>query len=150
MDPWFFYDGDEPEPLPLRDDDHVVDDVAVVYVVGLWLVLSACMVLHDVRDRWRRDASVLEHLSEVASATAEDAECCVCMEALAPLNGGVVALPCQHAMHRECARKWLRVNASCPVCRWAPPTLSSADDEAASFERVRFPFLSRDLQGVLV
>ena len=26
-------------------------------------------------------------------------------------------LPCKHIMHRECAKKWLKVNKYCTVCR---------------------------------
>ncbi len=40
-------------------------------------------------------------------------DCCVCME---PIKRRFM-LPCGHAFHRKCIRKWLQENNTCPVCR---------------------------------
>ncbi|XP_073109926.1 E3 ubiquitin protein ligase RIE1 isoform X1 [Elaeis guineensis] len=47
----------------------------------------------------------------------EDAECCVC---LMPYEDGTElhALPCNHHFHSTCIIKWLRINATCPLCKY--------------------------------
>lgn len=47
----------------------------------------------------------------------EDAECCIC---LSPYEDGVElhALPCNHNFHSTCIVKWLKMNATCPLCKY--------------------------------
>ncbi|KAI4357543.1 hypothetical protein L6164_001483 [Bauhinia variegata] len=47
----------------------------------------------------------------------EDAECCIC---LTSYEDGVElhALPCNHHFHSTCISKWLRMNATCPLCKF--------------------------------
>ncbi|XP_043706734.1 E3 ubiquitin protein ligase RIE1-like [Telopea speciosissima] len=47
----------------------------------------------------------------------EDAECCVCLN---PYEDGVElhALPCNHHFHAPCIVKWLKINATCPLCKY--------------------------------
>ncbi|XP_008789277.1 E3 ubiquitin protein ligase RIE1 isoform X1 [Phoenix dactylifera] len=47
----------------------------------------------------------------------EDAECCIC---LTPYEDGTElhALPCNHHFHSACIVKWLRMNATCPLCKY--------------------------------
>nr|GMD26591.1 E3 ubiquitin protein ligase RIE1-like [Ipomoea batatas] len=47
----------------------------------------------------------------------EDAECCIC---LCPYEDGVElhALPCNHHFHTTCIVKWLKMNATCPLCKF--------------------------------
>uniref|UniRef100_A0A5B7AVG3 RING-type E3 ubiquitin transferase n=1 Tax=Davidia involucrata TaxID=16924 RepID=A0A5B7AVG3_DAVIN len=47
----------------------------------------------------------------------EDAECCIC---LSPYEDGVElhALPCNHHFHSTCIVKWLKMNATCPLCKY--------------------------------
>ncbi|XP_020250843.1 E3 ubiquitin protein ligase RIE1-like [Asparagus officinalis] len=47
----------------------------------------------------------------------EDAECCIC---LTPYEDGVElhSLPCSHHFHSACIVKWLRINATCPLCKY--------------------------------
>ncbi|CAL9178193.1 E3 ubiquitin-protein ligase At1g63170-like isoform X2 [Musa acuminata AAA Group] len=49
--------------------------------------------------------------------SAEDAECCIC---LSPYDDGVELreLPCGHHFHCSCIDKWLRINATCPLCKF--------------------------------
>ncbi|URE06637.1 E3 ubiquitin-protein ligase [Musa troglodytarum] len=49
--------------------------------------------------------------------SAEDAECCIC---LSPYDDGVElrGLPCGHHFHCSCIDKWLRINATCPLCKF--------------------------------
>ncbi|KAL6003418.1 hypothetical protein ACLOJK_023641 [Asimina triloba] len=47
----------------------------------------------------------------------EDAECCICLTAYedgAELN----ELPCGHHFHSSCIIRWLRINATCPLCKY--------------------------------
>ncbi|XP_028785294.1 E3 ubiquitin protein ligase RIE1 [Neltuma alba] len=47
----------------------------------------------------------------------EDAECCIC---LTSYEDGVElnALPCNHHFHSTCIVKWLKMNATCPLCKY--------------------------------
>uniref|UniRef100_A0A5B7AX13 RING-type E3 ubiquitin transferase n=1 Tax=Davidia involucrata TaxID=16924 RepID=A0A5B7AX13_DAVIN len=47
----------------------------------------------------------------------EDAECCIC---LSPYEDGVELhdLPCNHHFHSTCIVKWLKMNATCPLCKY--------------------------------
>ncbi|XP_043695853.1 E3 ubiquitin protein ligase RIE1-like [Telopea speciosissima] len=47
----------------------------------------------------------------------ENAECCIC---LTPYEDGAElhALPCNHHFHAPCIVKWLKINATCPLCKY--------------------------------
>ncbi|KVH96201.1 Beta-Casp domain-containing protein [Cynara cardunculus var. scolymus] len=47
----------------------------------------------------------------------EDADCCVC---LSPYEDGTElhSLPCNHHFHATCIVKWLKMNATCPLCKY--------------------------------
>lgn len=47
----------------------------------------------------------------------EDAVCCICLARYAE-NDEVRELPCSHFFHVECVDKWLKINASCPLCKY--------------------------------
>ncbi|KAK2631890.1 hypothetical protein EUGRSUZ_L02308 [Eucalyptus grandis] len=46
----------------------------------------------------------------------EDAVCCICLSRYAD-NDELKELPCHHVFHVECIDKWLKINASCPLCK---------------------------------
>ncbi|CAI0414853.1 unnamed protein product [Linum tenue] len=46
----------------------------------------------------------------------EDAVCCICLGKYAN-NDELRELPCSHFFHKECVDKWLKINASCPLCK---------------------------------
>lgn len=48
---------------------------------------------------------------------AEDAECCIC---LSSYEEGVELreLPCGHHFHCTCVDRWLRMNSTCPLCKY--------------------------------
>ncbi|XP_062110215.1 E3 ubiquitin protein ligase RIE1-like isoform X2 [Humulus lupulus] len=48
---------------------------------------------------------------------AEDSECCIC---LVSYDDGdeLHALPCNHHFHSTCIVKWLKMNATCPLCKY--------------------------------
>ncbi|KAK9122571.1 hypothetical protein Sjap_012173 [Stephania japonica] len=46
----------------------------------------------------------------------EDSECCICLSRY--VDGvELQSLPCNHHFHSECICKWLRINATCPLCK---------------------------------
>ncbi|KAL2517632.1 RING/U-box superfamily protein [Abeliophyllum distichum] len=46
----------------------------------------------------------------------EDAICCICLAKY--LNSDELReLPCSHLFHKECVDKWLKINATCPLCK---------------------------------
>ncbi|KAI3711642.1 hypothetical protein L1987_70181 [Smallanthus sonchifolius] len=47
----------------------------------------------------------------------EDAVCCICLAKYAD-NDLLRELPCMHFFHIECVDKWLKINASCPLCKF--------------------------------
>lgn len=46
----------------------------------------------------------------------EDAVCCICLTRYAD-DDELRELPCSHFFHSECVDKWLKINASCPLCK---------------------------------
>ncbi|CAL0323125.1 unnamed protein product [Lupinus luteus] len=48
--------------------------------------------------------------------TVEDAVCCICL-AKYENNDELRELSCSHLFHKECVDKWLKINASCPLCK---------------------------------
>ncbi|KAL3727584.1 hypothetical protein ACJRO7_032337 [Eucalyptus globulus] len=46
----------------------------------------------------------------------EDGVCCICLSRYAD-NDELKELPCHHVFHVECIDKWLKINASCPLCK---------------------------------
>ncbi|KAJ0666470.1 putative transcription factor C2H2 family [Helianthus annuus] len=46
----------------------------------------------------------------------EDAVCCICLAKYAN-NDELRELPCTHFFHKDCVDKWLKINASCPLCK---------------------------------
>jgi hypothetical protein len=50
------------------------------------------------------------------SISGEDAVCCICLAKYAN-NDELRELPCIHFFHKDCVDKWLKINASCPLCK---------------------------------
>ena len=48
--------------------------------------------------------------------SAEDAICCICLGKYKD-DVQLRELPCSHHFHVECVDKWLKINASCPLCK---------------------------------
>jgi len=60
-------------------------------------------------------AALPKHTHELSDNKGEEG-CCICMEDFEK-GETVVALPCSHSFHFDCAKEWLQLNESCPVCR---------------------------------
>ena len=59
---------------------------------------------------------------------AEDACCCVCLGRYSPGSAVTELPPCEHHFHSSCIRTWLRVNASCPLCKARVGPAAQAED----------------------
>ncbi|KAJ8527928.1 hypothetical protein K7X08_015379 [Anisodus acutangulus] len=46
----------------------------------------------------------------------EDAVCCICLAKYED-DDELRELPCSHFFHTQCVDKWLKINASCPLCK---------------------------------
>ncbi|GAA0149325.1 hypothetical protein LIER_08532 [Lithospermum erythrorhizon] len=46
----------------------------------------------------------------------DDAVCCICLAKYSN-NDELKELPCSHFFHKECVDKWLKINATCPLCK---------------------------------
>ncbi|KAG6471466.1 hypothetical protein ZIOFF_068908 [Zingiber officinale] len=47
----------------------------------------------------------------------EDAGCCICLTSYEDGNS-LLSLLCNHHFHSSCIVKWLRINATCPLCKY--------------------------------
>ncbi|KAL8142085.1 hypothetical protein V2J09_015117 [Rumex salicifolius] len=47
----------------------------------------------------------------------EDAECCICLNQYED-GAELIALPCNHHFDATCIAKWLKMNATCPLCKF--------------------------------
>ncbi|KAK4766136.1 hypothetical protein SAY87_007778 [Trapa incisa] len=47
----------------------------------------------------------------------EDAECCICLTSYED-GAELHTLPCNHHFHVSCIVKWLKMNATCPLCKF--------------------------------
>ncbi|KAL0359684.1 UNVERIFIED_CONTAM: E3 ubiquitin protein ligase RIE1 [Sesamum angustifolium] len=47
----------------------------------------------------------------------EDSECCICLYKYVD-GAELCTLPCNHHFHHKCITKWLRINATCPLCKF--------------------------------
>ncbi|WCJ40660.1 RING/U-box superfamily protein [Euphorbia peplus] len=63
--------------------------------------------------------------------SAEDALCCICLNKYAD-DDELRELPCIHVFHVECVDKWLKINASCPLCKCELGESSNAPSPADS------------------
>ncbi|KAL1822472.1 hypothetical protein ACET3Z_009250 [Daucus carota] len=45
-----------------------------------------------------------------------DSECCICLHSYVE-GAELCRLQCRHHFHHKCINKWLRINATCPLCK---------------------------------
>lgn len=63
--------------------------------------------------------------------SAEDAVCCICLGKYGD-GAELRELPCTHHFHVDCVDKWLKINASCPLCKHEVGEAASASSNANS------------------
>ncbi|EPS69634.1 hypothetical protein M569_05133 [Genlisea aurea] len=62
------------------------------------------------------DAAKREH-DHLVLLQPEDSECCICLYKYVD-GAEVCMLPCNHHFHGECISRWLRINSTCPLCKF--------------------------------
>ncbi|XAR57505.1 hypothetical protein NMG60_11025670 [Bertholletia excelsa] len=72
---------------------------------------------------WKQESTELTGGSGSISSTpelalnTEDSECCICLYKY--MEGAELCrLPCKHHFHQQCVSRWLRINATCPLCKF--------------------------------
>ena len=55
--------------------------------------------------------------------------CCICLTKYED-DDELRELPCSHFFHTECVDKWLKINASCPLCKFEIGGGGGAEDAA--------------------
>ncbi|XP_070041245.1 E3 ubiquitin-protein ligase MPSR1-like [Nicotiana tomentosiformis] len=50
----------------------------------------------------------------------EGVECAICLLEF-EVDGEAKEMPCKHKYHVDCVDKWLKINGSCPICRYKMP-----------------------------
>ncbi|XVE64374.1 hypothetical protein DITRI_Ditri07aG0095900 [Diplodiscus trichospermus] len=54
----------------------------------------------------------------------DDNACPICLSEYSPKETLKVIPQCQHCFHADCIDEWLRLNATCPICRNSPERIS--------------------------
>lgn len=55
--------------------------------------------------------------AEILPLQFQDSECCVCLAQYVE-GAELCSLPCNHHFHFRCISRWLRINATCPLCKF--------------------------------
>ncbi|KAL9255405.1 E3 ubiquitin-protein ligase-like protein [Drosera capensis] len=62
------------------------------------------------------ESGTISSMSEL-SFYPEDSECCICLAQYVE-GAELCTLPCNHHFHFGCISRWLRINATCPLCKF--------------------------------
>lgn len=62
----------------------------------------------------------------IAKGESDDDQCVVCLEEW-EASESAKEMPCKHRFHGNCIEKWLKINGSCPVCRFEMPVDEDED-----------------------
>lgn len=57
------------------------------------------------------------YLATERTVLREDADCCICLSQYED-GADINSLPCNHHFHSACVAKWLKMNATCPLCKY--------------------------------
>ena len=137
-------DYDRQEDISTRDVFNATRE-ALTQLAGVASVLTSALHLH-VSEREGPDAAVVGGAGESdatrrCSAQTIDAlpdvprsregnfdmgGCVICLSEQETAGQMLCYLPCNHAFHRVCVSRWLRVHASCPTCRAEVPDVDDS------------------------
>ena len=76
----------------------------------------------------------IPHVEVSPEEVSKSVQCSVCMEDF-KCRELVRKLPCQHLYHTECIVPWLKMHATCPICRKIltnPPSSTNGDPPQSS------------------
>ncbi|KAF8707129.1 hypothetical protein HU200_030368 [Digitaria exilis] len=69
----------------------------------------------------------MTHLRETTVAETREEECAVCWESYEE-GDKMSAMPCSHAFHDGCIRRWLAISSLCPLCRFSLQAQAGPED----------------------
>ncbi|TVU18969.1 hypothetical protein EJB05_35092, partial [Eragrostis curvula] len=122
---WRFFSGKQPGQSAGGEDDE--DDDALP-VASPWATRR-----HRRRDAPRKEVDVASslpvHVYSSAAAGGKAVECAVCIVELRDGDAARLLPRCGHQFHADCVGQWLRLHATCPLCRArvvAPPAAAAA------------------------
>lgn len=79
--------------------------------------LQKCENVNDHDNSGTGEGGVLAAGTEKErTISGEDAICCICLNKYVD-DDELRELPCSHVFHVDCVDKWLKINASCPLCK---------------------------------
>lgn len=104
---------------------HLLSGAYVLWADGLSTIMVNAMMYFRMKSSWRilgveiskrlsradMDAQI-DRLCPETKLTEKD-ECAICWEQM-PMAS---VLPCQHRFHRDCLRRWVKDQSTCPTCR---------------------------------
>ncbi|KAK8672641.1 hypothetical protein V6N13_111006 [Hibiscus sabdariffa] len=90
----------------------------------------------EVNNVWRVPASQASIEAMRRIKVGGGGDCSICLEEFKEEEEGS-EMPCEHVFHRGCVEKWLRMNRSCPVCRFLMPAEEGTSDTLMSLELMR-------------
>ncbi|KAI4355681.1 hypothetical protein L6164_004428 [Bauhinia variegata] len=71
---------------------------------------------HDINTAVDEGGILAAGTEKERTISGEDAACCICLAKYVD-NDELKELPCFHVFHVVCVDKWLKINASCPLCK---------------------------------
>ncbi|KAK8716181.1 hypothetical protein V6N13_043499 [Hibiscus sabdariffa] len=77
------------------------------------------------------------HRSDAEDKSGRGGDCSIFLEEFKEEEEGSEIM-CEHVFHSGCVEKWLRINRSCPVCRFLMPTEEGASDMQMGLELMQF------------
>ncbi|GJZ45125.1 zinc finger, RING/FYVE/PHD-type containing protein [Tanacetum coccineum] len=90
---------------------------------------SAIAITPQTRSTIGLDGSTIESypktiLGESWELPIDDSTCTICLSDYKPKEAVRTILECSHYFHADCLDEWLKLNATCPVCRKSPEITS--------------------------
>ncbi|KMT17494.1 hypothetical protein BVRB_2g037760 [Beta vulgaris subsp. vulgaris] len=83
--------------------------------------------------------SLQDHTSDIrltADMLCTDSTCSICKEDFV-IDEKITKLGCNHFYHSDCITPWLRINNTCPVCRYQLPIQQGFNDDESFSSHIR-------------
>jgi len=71
---------------------------------------------NGTENRGAEDSLIQSLPSSKITKSDEKNDCCICLDEL-KVGDRMRRLPCLHTFHKQCVDKWLKTNATCPICK---------------------------------
>ncbi|TPX35597.1 hypothetical protein SeLEV6574_g08177 [Synchytrium endobioticum] len=87
------------------------------------LVIERLLLNREIFRRWKP-----KMIRSLKTRTGVSGACAICLTDY-ETNEEVTELPCEHAYHTECIRRWLKAHVRCPLCRRNMDTVDQDTDQ---------------------